>query len=37
VNWMDDNLSVIDVASDTVIGQIDGGQNNRSVGQFIGR
>ena len=37
VNWMDDNVTIIDPADDKVLGYFDGGRNNRSVGKFIGK
>jgi YVTN family beta-propeller protein len=36
VNWMDDNLSVLDAASGQTIKTIATGQNSRGFGAFIG-
>jgi YVTN family beta-propeller protein len=36
VNWMDDNVSVLDAATGRLQGTIATGQNSRGFGAFIG-
>ena len=36
VNWMDDQLSVLDAASGRTLAQIATGKNSRGFGAFIG-
>jgi YVTN family beta-propeller protein len=36
VNWMDDNVAVMDTRTFEVLGTVDTGRNSRGFGQFIG-
>jgi YVTN family beta-propeller protein len=36
VNWMDDNVAVLDARTLQVLATIDTGKNSRGFGQFIG-
>jgi YVTN family beta-propeller protein len=36
VNWMDDNVAVMDASSFEVLGTVETGKNSRGFGQFIG-
>jgi YVTN family beta-propeller protein len=36
VNWMDDNVSVLDAASGRTLAHIATGRNSRGFGAFIG-
>jgi YVTN family beta-propeller protein len=36
VNWMEDNVSVLDAASGQALGTVATGKNSRGFGAFIG-